>query len=101
MTPSGWPQLVLYCIGKTYTGQEYVKSYGSCHIPIESGMHNKKVRMFSPVETSGIWEYFGFQVPDDGLSSLINNPAAVASPEGREVSRVWASGTVAVTVHVL
>tara|TARA_B110000285_G_C14959430_1_gene530895 strand:- start:160 stop:450 length:291 start_codon:yes stop_codon:yes gene_type:complete len=96
MTPSGWPQLVLYCIGKTYTGQEYVKSYGSCHIPIESGMHNKKVRMFSPVETSGIWEYFGFTSETEGLSAIVNNPRAIAMPDGREVSRVKASGTISI-----
>ena len=101
MNPHGWPRIVLYCLGKNADGREFIKAYGSTNVPVEPGVHTKTVRMYSPIKTGTIWEYFGFQVPDDGLSSLINNPAAVASPEGREVSRVWASGTVAVTVHVL
>jgi hypothetical protein len=52
--------------------------------------------MFSPVETSGIWEYFGFTSETEGLSAVVNNPRAIAMPDGREVSRVTASGTISI-----
>ena len=60
MTPTGWPQLVLYCIGKDTDGTEYVKAYGSVHVPVSPGVHNKSVRMFSQIETGSLWEYFGW-----------------------------------------
>lgn len=100
MSPHGWPRIVLYCLGKNSDGKEFVKAYGSTNVPIEPGVHQKTIRMYSPIKTGTIWEYFGWQFDTDGLSSLINNPAAVASPEGREVSRVWASGNVVVTMQV-
>ncbi len=65
MSPTGWPRLVLTCYGKSSDGTEYVKAYGSTNIPIEPGMHSKKVRMFSPVETGSLWEFFGFQKISD------------------------------------
>ena len=100
MTPHGWPQLVLYCLGRTSEGAEFVKAYGSTHIPIEPGMHSKKVRMFSPIETGTLAEYFGFQREGPGISSIISNPQAIASSEGREVSRVMATGKVQVQLQV-
>ena len=51
--------------------------------------------MFSPVETSGIWEYFGFSNEGPGLNTnALSNPRAIAHPDGREVSRVKACGTI-------
>ena len=100
MSPHGWPRIVLYCVGKNAEGKEFVKAYGSTNVPIEPGSHQKAIRMYSPIETGSIWEYFGFQKESDGLTALINNPAAVAGPEGREVSRVKASGNITVTMHI-
>ena len=98
MTPTGWPQFVVYCIGKSDTGKEFVKAYGSVHVPISPGVHKKSIRMYCPIETKGIWEYFGWNREGEGLSTLINNPKAIASPDGREVSRVMATGTLHVTM---
>ena len=98
MTPTGWPQMVLYCIGKSSTGKEFIKAYGSVHIPISPGHHKLKIRMYCPIETKGIWEYFGWQKETEGLSTLMENPKAVANPDGREVSRVMATGTITVTM---
>jgi hypothetical protein len=36
----------------------------------------------------------GFHMPSEGCSSLIDNPKAIANPEGREVSKVIAVGKV-------
>ena len=59
MTPTGWPQLVLYCNGRCDKGKDYLKAFGSVHVPISPGCHGKKVRMFSPLETGTLSEYFG------------------------------------------
>lgn len=100
MTPSGWPQLVLFCIGKDLWGNDFVKAYGSAVIPIEPGMHKKVIKMYSPVQQGSIWEYFGYNVESDSLTSLLDNPKAIANPSGREVSRVMSTGKVDIQFHV-
>ena len=96
MTPAGWPQLVLYCIGHHANGDEHVEAYGASHVPITAGVHSKKIRMFSPLETGTVAEYFGVLREGEGLPSSISNAKAIANPEGREYSRVRASGRVTV-----
>ena len=91
MNPSGWPQIVLYCIGKDSDGFEYVQAYGSSHVPTTPGVHNKQIRMFSPLETETVASYFGIQRESPGLPSSIINPRAIANSEGREYSRVMAT----------
>jgi len=59
MTPAGWPQLVLTCIRRESDGQENVVAYGASHVPIQPGVHDKRIRMFSPLETGTLSEYFG------------------------------------------
>ena len=56
--------------------------------------------MFSPVETGTLWEYFGFQRVGEGLPSNQVSPEAIANPEGRELSRVMATGTITVSMNV-
>ena len=88
--------MVLFCTGKSlYGNKDVVKAYGSAIIPTEPGMHKKTIRMYSPVESSSLLGYFGYNSPkDDSLSHLINNPRAIASPDGREVTRVISSGKI-------
>lgn len=100
MTPSGWPSLVLYCIEKGTDGADRIKAYGSGRVPTEAGMHTKKIRMFSNVEQSTFWEYFGFETLGAGLPELMSDPRAIANPEGRELARVMATGSVTVTMQV-
>ena len=100
MTPTGWPQLVIYCIGKSSKGEEFVKAYGSQHVPVAPGVHNKKIRMFSPIDIGTMAEFFGIYTESAGLPSHISNPQAIANPDGREYSRVMATGKVSVTLNV-
>jgi len=80
MSPAGWPRLVIFCIGKNFSGKEIVKAYGSTFVPIEPGSHCKNIRMFIPLETdessfiSSFWSFFGYSTPNEGISSVINNP---------------------------
>lgn len=60
MSPHGWPRIVLYCLGKNGDGREFIKAYGSTNVPIEPGVHQKTIRMYSPIKTGTIWEYFGW-----------------------------------------
>ena len=76
------------------------KAYGSAVIPIEPGMHKKVIKMYSPVQQGSIWEYFGYNVESDSLTSLLDNPKAIANPSGREVSRVMSTGKVVIQFHV-
>ena len=56
--------------------------------------------MFSPLETGTIAEFFGVNKESEGLPSYISNPQAIANPDGREYSRVMASGTVHLSMNV-
>jgi B9 domain-containing protein 1 len=102
MNPHGWPQLVLYCINKNSDGVEYVKAYGCVHIPIAPGHHTKVVRMFSLVEDGGILsDLLGIPQLTDGLSTTISNPKAIANPDGRQYTKVMATGRVTVEMNVI
>ena len=99
LNPAGWPQLVIQCLERTSSGKEFVKAYGSTHVPVEPGMHKKSIRTFSPIQTGSFWEYFGYQ-QIGSLPTKLVSPEAIAHPEGRELSRVVASGKVSVTMQV-
>ena len=100
MNPFGWPQLVVYCMGQSSSGHEFVKAYGSIHVPVTPGVHNKQIRMFSPLETGTIAEFFGINRESEGLSTQISNPQAIANPDGRQYSRVMATGKIAVSLNI-
>ena len=100
MNPSGWPELVIYLVEKLSDGSEIVKAYGSGHIPTEAGSHKKSIRMYSPLKTNSFWEYFGFSVPSEDLDEMSLDPKAMANAEGREYSRVMASGKILVTMNI-
>ena len=100
MNPHGWPQLVLYCVYRDSNGQDFVKAYGSSHVPVSPGVSMKKIRMFSPLETGTLSSYFGIAKEGEGLSAKISNPMAIANPDGREYSRVMATGKVTVRMQV-
>lgn len=102
MNPFGWPQLVLSCINKNKDGIEFVKAFGSIHIPVSPGHYNKTVRMFSLVEEPGaISELFGVNPLAEGLTTTISNPQAIASSDGRQYSKVQATGKIVVSLNVL
>mmetsp|Transcript_4680 Transcript_4680/g.7965 ORF Transcript_4680/g.7965 Transcript_4680/m.7965 type:complete len:93 (+) Transcript_4680:385-663(+) len=79
MNPAGWPQLVLQCLEQTSSGKELVKAYGCTHVPVSPGMHKRSVKMFSPVETGTLWDYFGIQRVGKGFSTQVVTPEAIAN----------------------
>ena len=46
---------------------DVVKAYGSIHIPIQPGIHKKKVRMFSPMDGNTCLEFFGIFKEGGGI----------------------------------
>ena len=102
MNPFGWPQLVLTCINKNSEGAEYVKAFGSIHIPVSPGHYTKTVRMFSLIQEPGaISELLGINPLAEGLTTTISNPQAIANADGRQYSKVQATGKIVVSLNVL
>ena len=92
MNPHGWPQIVIYCTYLDSDGDEYVKAYGCTHVPIQPGIVQKTVRMFTPIEHNRCLEFFGrFR---EGTGLFIDDPELIAKAQGREISRVKAGGKV-------
>ena len=98
MNPHGWPQIVIYCTAVDTFGKEYVKAYGCTHVPIQPGIVQKTIRMFTPIEQNRCLEFFGsFQ---EGAGLFIDDPTLIAKATGREITRVKASGKVTITMNV-
>lgn len=98
MTPYGWPQLVLYCTATDEDGHEFVRAYGCTHMPLEPGIHSKKVRMFTPIAKSPCLEFFGIFKEGNGM--LIDDAELIAKAQGREVARVKAGGQVTLSINL-
>lgn len=98
MTPFGWPQIVIYCTGRTTPEKEVVQAYGSIHVPISPGIHSKAVRMFSPIAPSSIFDFFNLY--QTGGGEHIDQPEIIAKAEARDVSKVKAGGKIRVTFNV-
>ncbi len=117
----GWPRLAISVYGMDMFGRDVIRGYGSVLIPLQAGTHNLKVDMFKPVANSPLNQFFGWlsgnppevsrrhAFPNHhafNIHCLICSPQFfdarfVSQSEGREVTRVQASGTVNVTVQVV
>ncbi|XP_034253974.1 B9 domain-containing protein 1 isoform X2 [Thrips palmi] len=47
--PFGWPQLIVSCYGLDTFGNDVVRGYGVCHLPISAGKNTKTI-YFTPSE---------------------------------------------------
>ena len=95
MNPHGWPQLVIYCTAVDEVGEDYVRAFGCTHVPIQPGMVQKTIRMFSPSEQNKCLEFFGSFQEGSGLA--VEDPLLIAKAHGRDHTRVKAGGKVTVT----
>ena len=103
MNPFGWPQIVIYCTSKSALGDDKIEAYGCIHVPIQPGIHKKAIRMFTPIESNPLYEFFGLF--KEGTSSNkgsvhLDAPEIIAKGDAREVSRVKAGGKVTVSMQV-
>jgi B9 domain-containing protein 1 len=87
---------VVYCTGRDFSGKEIVKAYGSVHVPIQPGVHDKTMRMFAPLENNRFYEFFG--IFKEGSGVHIDQPELIANAVGRDVSRVKAGGKLKISM---
>ncbi|KAK9511576.1 hypothetical protein O3M35_000207 [Rhynocoris fuscipes] len=96
--PHGWPQLVLSVYGIDTFGNDVVRGYGVCHVPISAGQWDKCVTMFVPESSSFLQKITSWLT---GRRPEYIDPRVLAQGEGREVTRVRSQGKVLVRFNVM
>lgn len=96
--PFGWPQLVISCFGTDVFGNEVVRGYAGCHVPITAGRHRRKLGMYVPQSSSSLQKFIGWIF---GQRPEFVDPKVVAQSEGREVARVQSQGCLEVSFNVI
>lgn len=95
----GWPQVVLSVYGIDAFGRDVVRGYGSVHLPMQPGNHQVKVRLYRPISSSLLQQFFGWLA---GLPAEYADPAFPASGgPGRDLTRVKGAGFATLNVHVV
>jgi len=97
-SPYGWPQLVVSCYGPDVFGTDVVRGYGSIHIPISPGCHNRKIQLFVPESSSLLQKVTSWFF---GRRPEFIDPKIVAQGEGRGVSRVRSKGSMKIQFNVV
>ncbi|CAD1472835.1 unnamed protein product [Heterotrigona itama] len=46
--PHGWPQLIISVYGLDTFGHDVIRGYGVCHLPLETGHHEKRYYDYGP-----------------------------------------------------
>ncbi|XP_069697882.1 B9 domain-containing protein 1 [Periplaneta americana] len=96
--PHGWPQLVVSVYGLDTFGNDVVRGYGLCHLPIASGVYKKTLAMFVPESTSLLQKLTCWLT---GRRPEYVDPRVLAQGEGREVTRVRSQGHVKVSFNMV
>ncbi|XP_076043015.1 B9 domain-containing protein 1 [Oratosquilla oratoria] len=96
--PFGWPQLVISLYGTDVFGNDVVRGYGACHIPISPGIHRKRVSMFVPESASSLQKFIAWLT---GRRPEFTDPRIVAQGRGREVTRVRSQGVVDMQLNIM
>ena len=50
--PFGWPQVVVSVYELDSFGNEMIRGYGSCHVPLSAGSHSARLPIFRPESSS-------------------------------------------------
>jgi B9 domain-containing protein 1 len=93
----GWPRVAISVYGMDYLGRDVVRGYGSALVPLTPGQHIIEVDTYTPMATS----FF-----NQAISWLMGNPPEyfdskfVCQGDGREVTRVQATGSVRIKLNV-
>ncbi|XP_023702105.1 B9 domain-containing protein 1 isoform X2 [Cryptotermes secundus] len=83
--PHGWPQLVVSVYGLDIFGNDVVRGYGLCHLPIAAGVYKKTLAMFVPESTSLLQKLTCWLT---GRRPEYVDSRMLAQGEGREVSKL-------------
>ncbi|XP_037093635.1 B9 domain-containing protein 1-like, partial [Pollicipes pollicipes] len=96
--PHGWPQLIVSCYGPDLFGNDVIRGYGVCHVPVCSGSHRVRMAVFVPESTSQLQKLASWFT---GRRPELADPVTLALGEGREVMRVRSQGVVTCRLQVL
>lgn len=96
--PYGWPRLTLSVYGTDWCNRRVIRGYGSVHVPTTPGRHTRVVRLYTPLASSWRVRFFGWL---HGEPAHYLDPRVVASPDGRDVTRVLSGGYVKVVFNVV
>uniref|UniRef100_A0A1B6CRV4 B9 domain-containing protein 1 n=1 Tax=Clastoptera arizonana TaxID=38151 RepID=A0A1B6CRV4_9HEMI len=96
--PHGWPQLILSVYGPDVFGNDVVRGYGLCHLPVCSGQSKKEVKMFVPESSSTLQKLTSWLT---GKRPEYIDPKVLAQGDGREVTRVRSQGVVCVIFNTM
>ena len=97
--PFGWPQLYLACCSIDNDGNELVEGYGCVHVPTNTGRHERKVHIFSPLKESS-WLDILINNNKKKRNEVVSAPDVICSGEGREISRVRCDGWIKVIFQI-
>ncbi|KAK7862985.1 hypothetical protein R5R35_014541 [Gryllus longicercus] len=96
--PFGWPQIVISVYGLDAFGNDVVRGYGLCHIPIAAGQYKKTLPMFVPESTTLLQKLTCWLT---GRRPEYVEPRILGQGEGREVTRVRSQGWVKVCFNTI
>lgn len=96
--PYGWPRLMIHTYGSDAFGNDVVRGYGMCHVPLIPGRHKCRLPMFVPESTSQLQKFTSWLL---GRHPEFVDAKIVAQGEGREVSRVRTQGFITVTFNIV
>lgn len=96
--PYGWPQIVISVYGLDAFGNDVVRGYGACHVPIAPGQYKKTIAMFVPESSSQIQKFTSWLT---GRRPEYIDPKVVAQSEGRDVTKVRSQGFIHISFNVV
>ncbi|KAG8222494.1 hypothetical protein J437_LFUL009597 [Ladona fulva] len=96
--PYGWPRLVVCVYGLDAFGNDVVRGYGMCHVPLRLGSHFRRLPMFVPVSASQLQKFTAWLT---GRRPEYIDPRILGLGEGRETTRVSSEGYTNVSFNVM
>lgn len=84
--------------GTDYFGRSVAKGYGNVHLPRTDGIHQRKIRIFKPLEISSVWACLNFC---SATSSEFKDAGKVLTGENRENIKGEYLGEIEINVEVI
>ncbi|KAL5242348.1 hypothetical protein ACI65C_009758 [Semiaphis heraclei] len=96
--PYGWPQLIISVYGLDTFGNDVVRGYGVCHLPVVNGQSSEEMIMFVPESSSTLQKLTSWLT---GKRPEYVDARILARGDGREVTRVRSQGCVWINFNVV
>ncbi|XP_022173500.1 B9 domain-containing protein 1-like [Myzus persicae] len=96
--PHGWPQLIISVYGLDTFGNDVVRGYGVCHLPLVNGESFEEMIMFVPESSSTLQKLTSWLT---GKRPEYVDARLLARGDGREVTRVRSQGCVWIKFNVV